>query len=263
MTDAPGFTSLRVRFPSPKLCAVTLDRPDAGNGIDPVMVGELDRALSLAEATDTCRVLVLQGRPGLFCTGMDLAAASDGQWTPEAFRPQVEGFMRLLLRLSRASLVTVAKIEGRVAGGGMGLACACDLVVATPDTVFSLPEATWGLIPACVLPFLMRRSGFQPAYRMALTTATVTAQEARDWRLVDEIGEPIDETVRRIVLRAAHVDRRTVADLKRYGNDLSPITDSAAAHAVDELCRVMSQPHVREAIAGHVARTAAAGERRG
>lgn len=252
-----SYATLRLRWALP-LLQVTLSRPAQRNAIDSLLLGELGRALDQAEAEAGCRALVLEGAEGIFCTGMDFAEAVAKTAGPAAsgpgFAPQATTYMRLLGRFSESPLIVVAKVDGLVAGGGVGLVAASDLAVATPRSEFSLPEALWGLLPCCVLPYLIRRIGFQQAYRMALTTQNLSAAAARECRLVDEVAEQPEEAVRRLLLRSLRVEAPVVADLKRYLHRLQPITPEAERAAVEELCRLVARPSAREAIAGFVER---------
>lgn len=252
-------TTLELRE-SPRLLTVTLHRPQQQNSINAAMVRELGQVLDYAEARPDCRAVVLQGGAGVFCTGMDfteLAAGAEAE-----FRQQSAAFMALLRRLTLTPRIVVAQPDGRVAGGGVGLVAASDLVVATPRSQFSLPEALWGLLPCCVLPYLIRRVGFQRAYRMALTTQPVGAAEARECMLVDELSEQPGETIRRMLLRALRVEAWTVADLKQYFRRMWLVSEQMEQGAVDALCELVARPRVQENIAAFVQDQAFPWERR-
>src|SRR5204863_9100504 len=110
-------------------------------------------------------------------------------------------FFGLLRRFTTVGRVIVSIVDGRVTGGGVGLVAASDLVYATERSSFGLPEALWGLLPCCVLPFLIRRVGYQPAYAMALSTQPVSAQEALRSHLVDAVADDPTALVRRLAAR--------------------------------------------------------------
>jgi len=235
---------------------VSLDRGDKVNGIDDAMIGQLHRALDAAEADPRCRVLVIVSAPGVFSTGMNLAAAgraADGPGanghsadSPDAAALEAGGaFFDLLLRFRSAPLMVVSAVDGQVAGGGVGIVAASDVVYTTHRGGFALPEALWGLLPCCVLPFLVRRIGFQKAYAMTLTTRPLDADEAVRSALADELATDLAAAVRRLAVRAARLDRSTIGDLKQYTARLWPLTEDARALAVGELGRLMALPEVR------------------
>ncbi len=223
---------------------LTIDRPERRNSLDTAALGELHRALDAAERDPACRLVLLTGRDGVFCTGMDLAAAANG--------PSVDGgqaFFDLLRRFTTTPLVVVSTVDGQVAGGGVGLAAASDLVYATGRSTFALPEALWGLLPCCVLPFLVRRVGFQKAYAMTLSTQPVGAVEAAGCALVDEVSEGLDEPVRRLAYRLDKLDVTAIGEAKRYFGRLWGISADIERTAVAELGRLMAAPAVRHRLA--------------
>lgn len=230
---------------------VSLDRGDGQNSIDDALVARLNASLDEAEADPGCRVVLLTSAPGVFSTGMNLVAAGTTPASPaEADSAQAAersggAFFDLLRRFTRTPRIVVSAVDGRVAGGGVGLVAASDLVFATEGSTFALPEALWGLLPCCVLPFLARRVGFQRAYAMTLTTQPVGAADAAARGLVDDVGADPRGLVRRLAFRAGKLDASTIGDLKRYGHELCPVTDDIRRVAVGELGRLMALPAVR------------------
>lgn len=214
--------------------------------IDDALISALHRALDEALAAPECRILLLtSATPGVFSVGMNVAAAGRAEDEAAGARRTGGAYFDLLERLTGAPLVVAAAVEGRVAGGGVGLVAACDFVAATEAATFGLPEALWGLLPCCVLPFLIRRVGFAKAYSMALTTRPVSAPEAVACGLADEISGNPGAAVRRLALRADKIDTATIAALKAYSQRLWPLPDGARDLAVDELGRLMALPAVR------------------
>ena len=136
--------------------------------------------------------------------------------------------------------------------GGVGLAAASDIVVSTERSEFSLSEALWGLLPCCVLPFLIRRTGFQKAYFMTLTTRTFTAREAFDIHLVDELTAQPDEALRKLSLRLNLLDDVTISDLKRYFRGLWLINSEMEQAAVAEITRLSALPRVQNNLRNYV-----------
>ncbi len=260
----PTYRTLNVEFRGP-MVTVRLDRPEAGNAISDAMLDDLHRALDAAESAPDCRIVVLRGEAGVFCTGMDLVeTAGQGSAGPDTAGPDTAGgesadsdsarrFFGLMKRLTTTPRIVIAEVDGRVSGGGVGFAAASDFVVATERSVFSLPEALWGLLPCCVLPFLIRRVGFQKAYAMTLSTQTVTAAQAREFHLVDELTADPAQVIRRLAFRASRLTETTVRDAKRYFGALHGISTEHEALAVGELGRLLGTEHVRQAIAGFAA----------
>jgi polyketide biosynthesis enoyl-CoA hydratase PksH len=236
---------------------VVLDRPERGNSLDLAVLADLHRALDQAERTDGCRLVLLEGSGGVFSTGMDLATAGREESSMAAAAEEGgRAFYGLLRRFTESSCIVVSLVDGRVAGGGVGLVAASDLVSATERSSFGLPEAIWGLLPCCVLPFLIRRVGFQPAYAMALSTLPVSAPDALRSRLVDAVADDPSVLVRRLAGRVRRMDDHVVRDMKRYFSKLRPLSDATERVAVDELVRLMSSPSVRSRIEDFATRQA-------
>lgn len=201
----------------------------------------LHDALDAAETS--ARLLVLRGAPATFCAGMDMGEAA-GETDPRAAAAR---FFDLLRRFTTSPVVVVSAVDGVAAGGGLGLVAASDVAFATSRSRFSLPELLWGLLPCCVLPFVIRRAGFQTAYAMAVGGRTLTAAEAERTRLVDDACADAGAGVRRLAQRVTRTAPATIADAKAYFGRLHPIGADAEQRAVDELTRLMSSTRFRAA----------------
>jgi polyketide biosynthesis enoyl-CoA hydratase PksH len=239
---------------APRQLIVTISRPDHGNSINALLLDELARVLDHAETSRHCRTFVLEGAPGLFCTGMDFAEITENSHQVRTEKIQTSQYMQLLKRFTLSSRIIVCRLDGKVIAGGLGLVAASDIVLSTGQTEFSLSEALWGLLPCCVLPFLIRRVGYQKAYFMTLTAKAVTAAEALTIHLIDELTDDLDDSLRKLTLRLNLLDDRTILDLKHYFQTLSGLTPEIEQFAIDESFRLASQRHVRENIANYVTR---------
>jgi polyketide biosynthesis enoyl-CoA hydratase PksH len=230
-----------------------ISRSDRANSINSTLVRELHSALDLAEATPQCRTVILEGLPGLFCTGLDFQEAAQVE-APATETVRISEYMRLLKRLTLSSRIIVSRVDGRVIAGGVGLVAASDIALATERTEFSLSEALWGLLPCCVIPFLMRRVGYQKAYFLSLTTRTITASEAHAIHLVDELTSDLDEALRKLTLRLNLLDDRVILDLKRYFQAIAGIAPEVEQTAINEIIRLAEQPNVRQNISNYIDR---------
>ena len=175
----------------------TLDRPAARNALSRELVAELRKVLAAVAHRREVRAIVLRGAGDAFCAGGDvkemrsLLRASPRADPDERRRRLVEtsrAFGLLLAELDRAPQVVIAAVEGPAMGGGLGLVCAADVVLATGEARFGLPETTLGLVPAQIAPFIVRRLGLARARRFVATGAVVGAREAREIGLVDHVA---------------------------------------------------------------------------
>ena len=170
---------------------LTLNRPEARNALSMAMVSDLRLALAQAEDEGQTRVIVLRGAGGHFCAGADLRdmalARSRLIDNPQALEQVSAAFGELCVAFADTALATVAVLEGTVMGGGVGLACAADVVLASDTVSLRLPETGLGLVPAQIAAFLVQRLGHAEAKRLAVTGASLDATAALALRLVHSV----------------------------------------------------------------------------
>ncbi len=203
------------------ILTLTLNRPKVRNAMSLEMVGVLREALAQAQEDPKVRVLVLRGAQGHFCAGGDLKDMAQARATPVTEIDPIQelnaAFGYLTLEYARASLPVIAVVEGTVMGGGFGLACIADVVIASTTADFRLPETSLGVIPAQIAPFLVLRLGFSEAKRLALTGARLDAAAAKACGLVHEVCSPeavdrvLREQIQRFISCAPEATARTKA----------------------------------------------------
>ena len=228
-----------------KSLTIQFNRLDNQNSISSQLLTEMDQALDQAEKNHSCRLVILEGQQGIFCTGMDFKEMSGSLNNPDHLQQFSAKYMLLLKRLAHIPKVVISKIDGKVIAGGVGFAAASDLIIATEKSQFSLSEALWGLLPANVIPYLIRRVGFQKAYMMTLTTRIVTGQEALQIGLVDELSANLEDSVRKLSLRLNILEESTLKNLKAYFRKMWIIDEEIEKHASDELTHLLKEPTVQ------------------
>src|SRR5262245_23615945 len=135
---------------------ITLNRPDVRNALSRTMVRELETALVAAESDTAARVIVLSGAGDkAFCAGADLKGVGDRGTTLET-RESFGGLARILESMARMRTPVIAQVHGYALAGGCGLAVGCDVVIASEDATFGLPEITLGLLPLIVMAPVLR-----------------------------------------------------------------------------------------------------------
>ncbi|WP_049974259.1 enoyl-CoA hydratase-related protein [Azospirillum sp. B4] len=225
------------------LLMAELSRPASGNTLNAALVTALSGAIDQLETDDSLRVLAILGRDGVFCDGMDFTeAAATEVAAPDGIRQRIVPFWRLLTRIAQAGKPVVAGVDGRVSAGGLGLAAACDLVFATPRSGFILTELLFGLVPATIAPFLVRRTGVQAAWRLTLTAQRVDAAEARGIGLVDEVVADVEEALRRVWIKVDRMDPAAIAAAKAYFREMAPIDAETERRAIDLICARIADP---------------------
>ncbi len=166
---------------------ITLNRPQARNALSRTLIEELAAALAAAEADPAARVIVLAGAGDkAFCAGADLKGVGDRGTTLQA-RESFSGLARILDAITTMRTPVIAQVHGWALAGGCGLAAGCDLVIASDDAVFGLPEIKIGLLPLIVMAPILRAVGRKRGLLMILSGEPVTAREALDMGLVSRV----------------------------------------------------------------------------
>ena len=194
---------------------VWFNRPDVHKALSPELGAALIAALAALAGEDACRVVVLGGRGPSFCAGADIgmmkasANATFEQNLAEAGR--LGGMFAALAEFPRP---VVGRMHGGVYGGGVGFACACDIVVAGDDAKFGLTEVRLGILPAVISPWVIRRLGDRQARELMLTGERFDAATALRVGLVHhvvpaaELDAKVDERVGELLKGAPRAQAR-------------------------------------------------------
>ena len=173
---------------------------------------------SLLESQRDARLVTIEGTPGSFCEGLDLELLrldGDGQSASAWAESALQDLEVLLAAIAYTPRPVVALVDGQALGGGLGIAAAADLVIATPRASFALPEAVVGLIPAVVFPFVAHRIGVARARLLALGSPPLNAAQALEFGLVDEIAEDLEAALSRYARRFIRMDSRAIGTFKK------------------------------------------------
>jgi polyketide biosynthesis enoyl-CoA hydratase PksH len=235
-----AYQTIRVRFEE-DIGFVQIHRPESNNAINDRLVEELGHALQACEAH--AKVAVLEGLPEVFCSGADFKEIHARSEDECASREQDPGpLYDLWHRLASGPCITVAHVRGRANAGGIGFVAACDIVLSEDKAAFSLSELLFGLMPACVLPFLVRRVGFAKANYMTVTTQPIPADQARQWGLVDACEENSENLLRKHLLRLRRLNKDGIARYKRYASRLDDALRASRPKALEANVEVFSDP---------------------
>lgn len=164
---------------------VTLNRPDKANALTEAMLAELaDIAEQAATAPQQARALILTGAGKVFSAGADLDAARAGLATSPVWE-------RLSSAIAALPILTIAALNGTVAGGAMGMALACDLRIAVPGAKVFYPVMKLGFLPQPSDPVrLAALVGPARAKLILLTGARIDSETAHHWGLFDRLTPP-------------------------------------------------------------------------
>ncbi|MFJ4825372.1 enoyl-CoA hydratase family protein [Streptomyces bacillaris] len=176
--------TLIVRTEERGVVTLTLDSPANRNALSAELVEEVRHSLAACAADATVRAVVLAHTGSTFCAGADLKAPPD----PGAF----VGLMREVVALPKP---VVARVDGHVRAGGLGLLAACDIAVVGPASTFALTESRLGLAPAVISLTLLPRMDRTAAHRYFLTGERFDAAEAARIGLVTVSAEDVDKAL--------------------------------------------------------------------
>jgi enoyl-CoA hydratase/carnithine racemase len=165
----------------------TIDRPDQRNALNDDVVEGLTGAFEFADESPA-RVVVIRGAGETFCAGGDIESMGGaiGQGS-QAYRDVFGGMKQLIETAVETAAITVAAVEGYCLAGGMGLAAACDVILASEEATFGTPEVDIGLFPAQALVPIMRTVTEKRALKLLFTGEHIDAETAHDIGFTTEI----------------------------------------------------------------------------
>jgi methylglutaconyl-CoA hydratase len=231
------YETLEIQVDERGVAYVKLNRPDKRNVLSAQMIADLtDMAGTLGEATET-RAIVLSGAGRVFCAGGDLG------WMKaqiEADRPtrmrEARKLAEMLNALNVMPTPLIGRIHGGVFGGGVGMACVCDIAVADDSTKFGLTETRLGLIPATIGPYVIARMGEGKARRVFMSARMFDAKEAACLGVVARAvpSGDLDAAVEAEVEPYLSVAPGAVGAAKALARELGPRID---AEVIDDTIR--------------------------
>lgn len=248
------FKTLSVTRRAAGVAQVTMFRPEVFNAFDEAMIAELDTAFAQIEVDPSVRVIVLAGEGRHFSAGADLqwmqrASQASHDWNLQDARR----FAAMLARIEACAKPTVARVQGAALGGGVGLACACDVAVAADNASFSVSEARFGILPAVIGPYVTNAVGKRQARRLALTTTRIAATEALAIGLVQQVVAPdqLDAAIDAVVKDLLVGGPNAQGEIKQLYAQLQvgPITAEVRELTAQTIARVRGTDEAREGFA--------------
>lgn len=237
---------------------VTLNRPEVLNAFDEPLIAALTEAFTVLGADPRVRVIVLGATGRSFCAGADIAwmrrAAAN---TEEANREDARAFAAMMHSVASCPKPVIARIQGGAFGGGVGLACAADIAIASSDAVLAVSEARFGIIPSVIGPYVVNAVGRRQAKRLALTAQRIDAATALDMGLLAQVCddiESLDRAVQACVAQLLPNGPGAQAEIKRLFGELAcgPVTDDVRELTARTICRIRTTDEAREGFAAFV-----------
>lgn len=246
------FQALEIELQGP-IATIWMNRPELHNAFDETLIAELTAACIALDQDADIRVVILAGRGKSFSAGADLnwmkRAANNGL---DDNLNDARTLARMLRALAELGKPTIARIQGAALGGGMGLAAACDIAVASSQAVFATSEVKFGIIPSAISPYVLRAIGARQATRYFQSAERIDAARAHEIGLVHETVAPeaLDAKVADIVaalLQGGPLAQAAAKDLIR-AVDGEPVNETLVEETAHRIARLRATPEAREGI---------------
>ena len=232
---------------------ITLARPEVRNAFDDALIAELGAAFGTLGKRSDIRAIVLAAEGPAFCAGADLRWMRRMADYDRAENRADAGKLAAMLRtIAECPKPTVARVQGDVYAGGMGLVAACDMAVSVDTAWFCLSEVKIGLVPATIGPYVLRAMGARAAQRYFLTAERFTAADAYRIGFVHEVvaADALDATVDGLLKALTGASPAAVTACKELIADLNgrPIDDALVARTVEGIADIRSSDEGREGV---------------
>ena len=189
------------------IATITLNRPDAANAMNPLMARELSAIAIQCDESPDIRAVVVRATGKMFCAGGDLGVFGEAGDGAAALIKEMAGDLHMgISRLTRMNAPVIAAVNGTAAGAGFSLALSADLVICVDSAKFVMAYTNAGLSPdGSSSYFLPRRVGDRRARELMLTNRVLSADEALDWGIVNQVvaEADLDETVGKLAAKIA------------------------------------------------------------
>ena len=229
---------------------VTLNRPELNNALNRALIEELRAAFESIAADRAIATLVLAGEGKSLCAGADINAMREaGTYTREENIADAMPLVHMLSALDRMPQTTVARVQGPIYGGGVGVVAACDIAIGSADATFCLSETRLGIVPGMISPYAI---GERTARRYFQTAEVFNADEARRIGLLHEVvaADALDERIAKMLkqLKSAAPGARSIA--KKLAGDIvgRPIDETLMTETAQLIADVRAMPEAREGL---------------
>jgi methylglutaconyl-CoA hydratase len=232
---------------------ITLNRPDVRNAFNDEVIAELTQAFTLVGQDPQVRAVVLAADGPAFCAGADLNWMRRMADYTRAENLADAGALAEMLRTIHACLKpTIARVQGDVFAGGVGLVAACDMAVSVDTATYCLSEVKLGLIPATISPYVIRAMGARAAQRYFLTAERFSAAEAHRIGMVHEVVsvDQLDAKVAELTQALVSASPNAVRSCKMLVNEVAGRDIDAAliAKTVEGIADIRSSTEGKEGV---------------
>ena len=235
------------------VATVTLNRPEVRNAFNQEVIAEMTQAFVELGLREDVRCVVLAANGPAFCAGADLNwMRSMADYTYKQNMEDAGRLATMLQAIYECPKPVIARVQGDVYAGGMGLVAACDMAVSVDTAGYCLSEVKLGLIPATISPYVIRAMGTRAAHRYFLTAERFDAAEALRIGFVHEVvaAEALDAKVAELVKTLVNAGPEAVKLCKKLVQDVAgqAITHELTQMTVQAIADVRVSPEGREGV---------------
>ena len=232
-----SFETLGVKTDDRGVVNLSLNLPSKRNAISALMIDELTHFAQTIGSHAATRVVVLTGTGKVFCAGADLEWMKAQIEADRATRiVEARKLAEMLQALNEMPSPLIARIHGAALGGGVGMACVCDVAIAERSTTFGLTETKLGLIPATIGPYVIARMGEGRARRVFMSARLFKADEAVQLGILSQAldAKDMDAAIEAEIAPYLNVAPQAVGAAKALARALGPRID---AQVIDDTIR--------------------------
>ncbi|QGW84298.1 enoyl-CoA hydratase/isomerase family protein [Variovorax paradoxus] len=247
------FTKLKLAVQD-AVARIWLDQPDARNAFDDIVIAELTQAFTEAGAQPQVKAIVLGANGPAFCAGANLNwMRRMADYMRDENIADAGKLATMLHTIAECPKPTIARVQGDVYAGGMGLVAACDMAVSVDTAWYCLSEVKIGLVPATISPYVLRAMGTRASQRYFLTAERFTAAEAHRIGFVHEVvagADALDSKVDELVKALTGASPAAVRACKQLIADVDgrEIDDALIAKTVEGIADIRASDEGREGV---------------
>ena len=240
------------------VATITIHRPEAANAFNDQMGKELLDAVMRCDTDPAILAVILTGSGSMFCAGGDLKGFA--QFAPSEieyrFKETTTYLHAAVSRMNRMDPPVIAAVNGVAAGAGLSLVCACDLAIAADSARFTMAYTRAGLTPdGSGSYFLTRLVGLRRAMELTLTNRMLSAQEALEWGLINQVvpGEQLMEEAKKLAVQLANGPTEALGAAKHLlYNGWNETLETQMEYESQSIARMAASPVGQEGIRAFV-----------
>ncbi|WP_350295722.1 enoyl-CoA hydratase/isomerase family protein [Limnohabitans sp. Rim8] len=236
-----------------QVARITLTRPEVRNAFNAEVIAQIKSAFEAVGTRDDVRCVVLAAEGPAFCAGADLNwMRRMADYTRDDNLADASELAAMLRAIYECPQPTIARVQGDVYAGGMGLVAACDMAVSVDSAHYCLSEVKLGLIPATISPYVIRAMGARAAHRYFLTAERFSAQEAHRIGLVHEVtsAEVLDVKMNELTQALVSASPNAMRVCKKLVQDVAEreINDALVRMTVEGIADIRASSEGKEGV---------------